>query len=285
VHGAARFGAIAVLVCALGIGWGMSWTPFAHDFGRYVGKDAPHRRTFLLAGAGMYVGTFFTFALSAVIATSAASSLDVGKTVEAAVPHAVAWPVLLVMTVGLLPANLVNLFVGPAVLKTVGLQLNRLQGVMATALVGMPIAILGIFQPEFGSTFKAWMLTLVLWLTPWFVITMTDFFVIHRANYSDADLLGPAGVAGRFFAPGLVAWVISLIVSMAFANTPIFASPLMTQMGGADLSLFVAALVAFAIYFPWATARKRTDLAARAFAGSPPVTLPTAAEPEPGAAG
>jgi nucleobase:cation symporter-1, NCS1 family len=249
---------VAVLVTALGIGWGVSWTPYAHDFGRFVRRDASQRKVFFMASAGMYVGTFLTFSLSAIIAIDAESGLDVGKTVEAALPEALTWPVLLVMTLGLLPANLVNLFVGPAVLKTAGLHLNRFQGVLVTALIGTPIAVTGIYQPEFGSTFKAWMLTLVMWLTPWVVITMTDYFIIHRGHYSDVDLLTRGGVAGRFFAPGIVAWIVGLVSSVAFANTPIFSSPLMTQyFGGADLSLFVGALVSFAIYYPWASSRKQ----------------------------
>jgi purine-cytosine permease-like protein len=257
VHGLDRFGAIALLVTALGAGWGVSWTPFAHDFGRYVRRDAPQRRTFLLASAGMYLGTFFTFSLSAIIATTTAASLDVGDTVEAALPAAVAVPVLMVMTLGLLPANLVNLFVGPAVLRTSGLRLNRIQGVGITALVGMPIAIIGIFQSDFAHTFHGWMLALVMWLTPWFVITMTDYFIIHRGEYRHADLFSRKGIAGDLFAPGIVAWVVGLGVSLAFANTPIYASPLMTDyLGGADLSLYVGAIVAFAIYYPWAKSRK-----------------------------
>jgi purine-cytosine permease-like protein len=259
VHGAERFGAIAMLVTALGIGWGVSWTPFAHDFGRYVRRNASQRNVFFLASAGMYLGTFFTFGLSAIIATGAASSLDVGKTVEAALPHVLAWPVLLVMCLGLLPANLVNLFVGPAVLGTVGLHLTRLQGVVITALVGLPIAVIGIFQPEFGSTFKIWMLTLVMWLTPWLVITMTDYFIIHRGYYGDMDLFTRNGVAGDFFMPGIVAWAVGLASSLVFANTPLFASPLMTHyFGGADLSLFVGAIVAFAVYYPWASSQKKS---------------------------
>jgi NCS1 family nucleobase:cation symporter-1 len=260
VHGAERFGAIAMLVTALGVGWGVSWTPFAHDFGRYVRRDASQRKVFFLGTAGMYLGTFFTFSLSAIIATGAESGLDVGKTVEAALPGALALPVLLIMTLGLLPANLVNLFVGPAVLETVGLRLSRLQGVLLTALFGLPISVVGIFQPEFGSTFKIWMLTLVMWLTPWLVITMTDYFIIHRGHYNDMDLFTRNGVARNFFVPGIVAWVLGLAFSVAFANTPLFASPLMTHyFGGADLSLFVGAFVAFVVYFPWASSRKKAS--------------------------
>jgi hypothetical protein len=51
---------------------------------------------------------------------------------------------------------------------------------------------------------------------------------------------------------------VGLAASLAFANTPIFASPLMTRyFGGADLSLFVGALVSFAVYYPWASSRKK----------------------------
>ena len=280
VHGADRFGAIALLVTALGIGWGVSWTPFAHDFGRYIRRNAPERRTFWLATAGMYVGTFFTFALSAVIATSASSSFDVGKTVEAALPTGLVIPVLLVMTLGLLPANLVNLFVGPAVLGTIGFRLTRLQGVLITALFGMPIAIIGVYEPEFGSTFKSWMLTLVMWLTPWFVITMTDFLVIHRGRYSEGDLFTRKGIGGDFFSPGIVAWLVGFGVSWGFANTPIYSSPLMTDhFGGADLSLFVGALVSFAIYYPWATARKKNRLGAADSQPAQPSIATTKQEP------
>ncbi|HEX7824819.1 MAG TPA: cytosine permease, partial [Mycobacterium sp.] len=137
----------------------------------------------------------------------------------------------------------------------------RFQGVLITALFGMPIAVAGIYQPEFGSTFKAFMLTLVMWLTPWLVITLSDYYMIHRGHYSDLDLFTRNGVAGRFFAPGIVAWVVGLVASLAFANTPIFSSPLMTHyFGGADLSLFVGALVSFAVYYPWASARKKASL-------------------------
>ena len=35
-------------------------TLFAHDFGRYVRRDASQRKVFFLGTAGMYLGTFFT---------------------------------------------------------------------------------------------------------------------------------------------------------------------------------------------------------------------------------
>jgi NCS1 family nucleobase:cation symporter-1 len=112
----------------------------------------------------------------------------------------------------------------------------------------MPIATIGIYEPEFGSTLKSWMLMLVMWLTPWFVITMTDFLIIHRGHYSDSDLFTRKGIAGDFFTPDIDAWLVGFGVSWGFANTPIYASPLMTDhFGGADLSLFVGALVSFAV--------------------------------------
>ena len=121
--------------------------------------------------------------------------------------------------------------------------------------------MVGIYQPEFGSTFKAWMLTLVMWLTPWLVITMTDYFIIHRGHYSDDRLVHPKRRRGAVLHArdrGLGALVSRR--PLPFANTPIFASPLMTEyFGGADLSLFAGALVSFAIYYPWASSRKKAS--------------------------
>lgn len=257
VHGVQRFGMVALLATALGVGWGVSWTCFAHDFGRFIKRDASDASTFWMGAVGMYVGTLATFMLSALIATASPASFDVGVIVKSALPSGLALPILIAMSVGLLPACLVSLHVGPAVLDTIGFKLNRTQGVIATAIVGAPIAIIGIYQPDFGHTFKNWMLALTMWLTPWLVITLTDFFIIHRGRYSAEDLSLRTS-SKSIFVPGIVAFLVSFAVSWFFANTPVYASPLMTDhLGGADISLFVGALVAFVIYYPWAALKRQ----------------------------
>jgi purine-cytosine permease-like protein len=257
VHGATRFGMIALLTTALGVGWAVSWTPWAHDFGRYVRRDASSKATFWWAWAGMYLVALWTMFLSAAIATKASSGFDVGKTVDAVMGSGVAIPVLLIMTFGLISANVVPLFSGGFALLTLDLKVKRSVGTLLTALVGICVPIIGIFQASFATTFDQWILTLLMWIGPWLTITLVDYFFVHHGRYTHEDLYTEHGRGGSFFAPGLVAWVVGFAVSWLFANTPIFTSPLMKDsFGGADLSMFVGAIVAGAIYYPWAKALK-----------------------------
>lgn len=259
VHGSARFGMIALLTTALGVGWAVSWTPWAADFGRYVRRGASQRATFWCAWAGMFVVNFWVMMLSAAIATKANSGFDVGATVDAVMGSGVAIPVLLIMTFGLISANVVPLFSGGFALKTLDLKLQRRAGTILTAVAGIVVPVVGVFQASFAETFDQWMLTLLMWIGPWFAITMIDYFVIQRGSYSDEDLFTTRGSGGSVFAPGIVAWLVGFGVSWLFANTPIFTSPLMRDsFGGADLSLFVGAIVAAAIYYPWAKRLKAT---------------------------
>ncbi len=253
VSGEDKVAAIIVLTAALGVGWAVSWTPYAHDFGRHLRHNSSEAAAFGWAWAGMFLASFLTFGLSAIVASGAESSFDVGRTVEAALPQGVSVVVLLVMTIGLLPANLANLLVGPALLGTMDFEVSRAQAVLVTALAGLPIAVTGIFQPSFGSIFKSWMLTLVIIVVPWLVISFIDFFVLHRGRYSAQDLTSRLHVAGgSFFWPGIAAWLVGVVAGMACASTPLFTSPLMARyFNGADLSIFVGAAVAAGIYYPW----------------------------------
>lgn len=258
VTGGSKTAAIATLVTALGVGWAVSWTPYVYDFGRYLRNESSEPKAFGLAWAGMWVCSTVTFGLSAVIATSAESGFDVGKTVEAVLPGGLAVIILIVMTIGILPANLANLMVGPAILETVDLKLTRITAVVITALFGLPIAIIGIFQPSFASVFEGWMLSLGIWLGPWLTITLIDFFVVHRGEYRQEHLLvRDRSIGGDFFVPGVVSWVIGVAAALAFANSAIIESPLMSSyFAGADVSIFAGSIVAGLIYYPWATRAK-----------------------------
>jgi nucleobase:cation symporter-1, NCS1 family len=276
VSGSARFGAIALLTTALGVGWAVSWTPWAHDFGRYVRRDASQRATFWWAWAGMFVVNLWVMTLSAAIATKANSGFDVGATVDAVMGSGIAIPVLLIMTFGLISANVVPLFSGGFALLTLDLKLPRRTGTILTAVAGIAVPIIGVFQASFAETFDQWMLTLLMWIGPWLTITLLDYFALHHGRYSEADLYSATGAGRDVFVPGLVAWAVGFGISWLFANSPIYTSPLMRDsFGGADLSLFAGSIVAGLIYYPWARALK--ERAARGVTRPPDMVEASAA--------
>jgi NCS1 family nucleobase:cation symporter-1 len=46
LEGGRHIGMMIFLFTALGAGWAISWTPWAHDFGRFVARTESTRRTF-----------------------------------------------------------------------------------------------------------------------------------------------------------------------------------------------------------------------------------------------
>ena len=90
---------------------------------------------------------------SAAIATKANSGFDVGKTVDAVMGSGIAIPVLLIMTFGLISANVVPLFSGGFALLTLDLKVKRSLGTILTAMAGIAVPIIGVFQASFAQTF------------------------------------------------------------------------------------------------------------------------------------
>lgn len=257
--GSGRLAAIVTLLAALGVGWAVSWTPYSYDFGRFLKTEASELRSWFFGWLGMFLVGGITFSVSAAITSFAGSGFDVGRTVEAVLPAGLSLIVLLVMVVGLLPANLANLLVGPAMLETLDLRLSRVVAVLATALCGLPIAVSAIYVSSFGGLFERWMLSLGTWLGPWITIVLLDFYIVSRGEYTNKDLYSKSnGSGGAFFAPGIAAWFGGLIGALLFANIPVFESPIMREyFANADASLFAGSVIAGVIYYPWATLAKR----------------------------
>jgi NCS1 family nucleobase:cation symporter-1 len=264
--GASHIGMMIFLFTALGAGWAISWTPWAHDFGRFVGPGESDRRTFWATFAGMYVVNFCVMMLGAGVASYGATALDVGAMVDQVVGEGWSIPFLLLLTLGLITANVVPLFSGGFALQTISDRVPRYVGTMLTGIVGLPVPIIGVFNDNFASVFDQWMLALLVWIAPWLAITLIDFFIIHKRRYTRADLYETwTTPAGNVFVPAIVAYVVGFLVSLPFINTQLWTNSFVSDtLSGADLSFWIGGAVAAAIYYPLAKARKAHALGSAA---------------------
>jgi NCS1 family nucleobase:cation symporter-1 len=258
LEGADHVGMMIFLFTALGAGWAISWTPWAHDFGRFVARTESDRKTFWSTFVGMYVVNLCVMMLGAGVASYGASALDVGAMVTQVVGNGWSIPFLLVLTLGLITANVVPLFSGGFALQTAGVKLPRVKGTVLTGIVGLPVPIIGVFDDNFASVFDQWMLALLIWIAPWLTITLIDFFMIHGRRYTREQLYETWNTpSGRVFAPGVLGYVIGLLASLPFVNTQLWHNSFVSDtLHGADVSFWVGGLVAGAIYFPLAKGRK-----------------------------
>ncbi|HWK25496.1 MAG TPA: cytosine permease [Solirubrobacter sp.] len=269
LQGADHVGMMIFLFTALGAGWAISWTPWAHDFGRFVARTESDRKTFWSTFAGMYVVNLCVMMLGAGVASYGASALDVGAMVTQVTGDGWSIPFLLVLTLGLITANVVPLFSGGFALQSAGFKLPRVTGTVLTGIVGLPVPIIGIFDDNFANVFDQWMLALLVWIAPWLTITLIDFYVIAKRRYSRAQLYETwTTPSGKLFAPGLVAYAAGLLVSLPFINTQLWSNSFVSDtLHGADLSFWIGGLVAGTIYYPLAKARKSGAPVAEAAAG------------------
>jgi len=68
--GGERWTAMSQVMTAIGIGWGISWLPYASDYSRFVPRDTSRARLFWGAALGQFVPVLWLGVLGASIATT-----------------------------------------------------------------------------------------------------------------------------------------------------------------------------------------------------------------------
>jgi len=137
--------------------------------------------------------------------------------------------------------------------------------VMATGVI---IALLG--YKHFVSNLSNLLNVLLMIFIPWSAVNLTDFFLVRRGSYDVTAFFIPDGVYGRVAWRGLLAYVIGLGAEWPFVSQPDYTGPLVSHLGGADISwlvgFFVSAVVYLILWVSTATETGRHDQRAAAAA-------------------
>ena len=119
---------------------------------------------------------------------------------------------------------------------------GRVQTVLLAGAVGFVFALFG--SSNFGAFYQNFLLTLDYWITPWIGVMLGAFFVKKIASGVES--------APPFLRAGLSAYLFGLVVSVPFMNLTSYGlnyvGPIANVIGGADVSYFVGAIAAFAVY-------------------------------------
>src|SRR3989442_15567402 len=71
---------------------------------------------------------------------------------------------------------------------SMGLRLSRTAVALIAGVVGYLVTIYFVFQPSFAKAFDNWMISLLLWMSPWAGVILADFF-IKRKGHIDVGAL------------------------------------------------------------------------------------------------
>jgi NCS1 family nucleobase:cation symporter-1 len=127
--------------------------------------------------------------------------------------------------------------------------------------------VLAIFvkADSFAQAFDHWMVSILVWISPWAAITLVDYCVIRRGVLDVAALYAPAGESQY---PAInVSGLVSLAAGIAagwswqYGLVPVMQGPVATALGNTDFSWLSGSVVAGGLYY--VLSRRTTWVGAR----------------------
>jgi NCS1 family nucleobase:cation symporter-1 len=243
-----------LLVTGLIFSYPLSWTNFASDYSRYLPEATSWRRIAIAAGAGQFVSLVFCEIIGVLFAMALGGALtDPVADLPKVLPSWYLPPFLLAIIVGSIAANVPNGYTAGLGLLALRLPVGRIASMFLIAVLTLAFRIFTLLYGHAIDLYEQWLGYVLIWTGPWIAIVVLDYFM-RSGRYSQGDLMKWRG--GRYWYSdgvlwaGVAAFVLGLAASLAFSNSDLYHSPLMTQLlGGTDLSFEAGMLVAGVVYY------------------------------------
>jgi purine-cytosine permease-like protein len=201
---------------------------------------------------GMFVPTVWLAILGATLA-SVTKDTDPAKMVSAVFGGVLSVLVLLLVLHGPIATNILNVYSAALAALSMGLKLSRTAVALVAGIVGYLVTIYFVFQPSFAKAFDNWMISLLLWMSPWAGVVFADFYLVRKGRIDVDELYrDPERSAyGDINWGAIVAFVVGLIAGWSVEDglVPALQGPISTKLlGGADLSWLAGIVVAGGLY-------------------------------------
>jgi purine-cytosine permease-like protein len=265
----AHLAMITLLVTAIGVGWGISWVTWASDYSRFVPRNVSSRSVFWYSYFGMFVPTVWLAILGATIASTTLDT-DPAKMVSAVFGGPTSILVLLMVLHGPIATNILNVYSAALAALSAGFKFSRIKLAVIVGVVGYVVTLYFIFAPSFAKAFDNWMISLLLWMSPWAGVILADFYIKRKGQIEVAELYrSPETSAyGDINWNGMIGFLAGLVAGWSVEDGLVGAlqGPISTSLlGGADLSWLVGIAVSGGVYLALG---KRVTSPSPAVAGS-----------------
>ncbi len=228
----------------------LSWAPFVSDYTRYLPVNTSGRRLFWAIYAGNIISTIIACTIGAYLA----ALLPALGPVAAIGKISGKWA-LVILTLSLINSDTLNAYTGAFQVLALGNMWRRFKSVsvmlrvvpfMCVMAVGVLIALLG--YKHFVNNLSNFLDVLLVIFIPWSAVNLADYFLVRRGNYDVTAFFIPDGVYGKFAWRGLLAYAVGLAAEWPFVSQPDYVGPLVSRLGGADISWLVGFIVSAVVY-------------------------------------
>jgi NCS1 family nucleobase:cation symporter-1 len=134
---------------------------------------------------------------------------------------------------------------------------------LATALAG---------YQSFLNTFVDFLDVLAFIFLPWSAINILDFYFFRHGEYDITSLYTPRGIYGRFQPVPIACYLLGVVAELLFINQSFYTGPLLSLVGGNDISWIVGFVVPLVAYWIAGTVTHRRTVASAAEAGPVPAS-------------
>ncbi|MBA2888870.1 purine-cytosine permease family protein [Nonomuraea soli] len=242
--GGADFATFTMAVALVMSAGGLSWGPLGGDYSRYLPSGSSKKAVFGWAFLGGFLPYVLLMTLGAAVATVVAEAGDPISGLPSALPGWFVVPYLVLAIVTLFAVNTTDLYSSGLNLQAAGIKLKRSTAVVLDLVICVIITYVAVMSENFNSMLNTFLGLLIIWLAPWAGVYVTDW--LRRGGVYDTGALFSAAEPYRW--PALIAQAAGMVVAALSINSTLYAGPIATLLGGADVSIFLGLLVAGGLY-------------------------------------
>lgn len=256
-HAGPLHGGAFLMMLAIAATWQIAYAPYVADYSRYLPEQTSTKGCFWWTYAGSVTSSVWMMALGAMSAALAPQALDQGFTgyLLHLVPGAVRWAVAAALVLGIIAVNVLNLYGAFMSLTTTATAIRRFRvtrpvrtvTVLAVGGIGTGLAVAG--RTSFINSYTDFILFLTYFLVPWTAVNLVDFYFIRRERYDIPSLFRADGRYGAISWRTMAAYLLGVVIEVPFMNTSFYTGPVVTLLGGADISWILGLLGSGAAYY------------------------------------
>lgn len=236
----------------------ISWMLYASDYSRYLPSNASMGKIFWYAFSGLFIGTCWMMILGAMLVSIKPAGVLQGF--DAILPTWLLWVVLISLTLTSVTHNSVQLYSCSMSCLTWDLPVKRVISAVLAGICAVGIAAIA-GRSQFINNFGQFLTIMSYFMLPWLAIRLVQFYKEGRKNMviPTVDFYSNNGRFAGIKWSGLGSFVIGILVSVPFMANDFYTGPVAKSLGGADVSYFVAFIVALILFVPASLMARRNN--------------------------
>ena len=235
--------------------WSIGFAPFVADYSRYLPPDVKTSATFWYSYGGQFCGAVLIMAVGALLGSFMPHVIeDPSDSVAAQLPAA-RWLAYLLIVLGMLESNVMNIYSTYMSATTVftGFQgakrISRLHKFYIMALAACVSAAIAVVTQYHFTDYFSDILTIQLYIcVPWTAINLCDFYFVRHGRYNVQDIYRVDGEYGKYNIRTIAVFAASLVAQIPFMQLSFYVGPV-ARYFGTDVTMLISIVLPFLLYF------------------------------------